>query len=157
MAKKREKGEGCLKKVKGCRFWYAQYYKDGRQIRESTRETVKAKALVELRRLMGNTERGLLPLTDARKVRYADLRRALLDDYTARGHKSLQVLADGSETVWGLGALDEFFGFGESVYGNLRANSGTGAECGRRARGLLLTGILRFRWSDARRARRRCR
>src|SRR2546426_4596056 len=111
MAKKREKGEGCLKKLRGCRFWYAQYYKDGRQDRESTRETVKAKALVELRRLMGNTERGLTPLTDVRKVRYADLRRALLDNYTERGNKSLQVLADGSETIWGLSALDEFFGF----------------------------------------------
>src|SRR3989441_12255111 len=111
MAKKREKGEGGLKKVKGGRFWYAQYYKDGRQIRESTRTTVKAEAIAVLRRLMGDTERGLLPLTDARKVRYADLRRALLDNYTERGNKSLQVLADGSETVWGLSALDTFFGF----------------------------------------------
>ena len=88
-----------------------QYYKDGRQIRVSTRTTVKQEALAVLRRLMGDTERGLLPLTDARKVRYADLRRALLDNYTERGNKSLQVLADGSETIWGLSALDEFFGF----------------------------------------------
>ena len=107
----REKGSGCLKKAKGCRFWYAQYYKDGRQIRESTRTTVKAEALAVLRRLMGDTARGLLPLTDARKVRYADLRAALLANYVERGNKSLQVLADGSETVWGLSALDTFFGF----------------------------------------------
>jgi len=65
----------------------------------STRTTVKQEALAVLRRLMGDTERGLTPLTDARKVRYADLRRALLANYVERGNKSLQVLADGSETV----------------------------------------------------------
>jgi hypothetical protein len=38
---------------------------------------------------------------------------ALLDDYTRRGNKSLQTLADGKETIWGLSALDKFFDYSE--------------------------------------------
>src|SRR2546422_5554799 len=106
MARRRNKGEGSLLKIKGCRFWYAQYYKDGRQVRVSTRTTVKAEALAALRRFMGDSERGLVAISDAKKVRYAHLRAALLANYVERGNKSLQVLADGSETIWGLSALD---------------------------------------------------
>ena len=47
---KRERGEGGLIKIRGCRFWYAQFYRDGRQIRVSTRTEVKEKAKSELRR-----------------------------------------------------------------------------------------------------------
>lgn len=109
MAKQRERGQGGLLKVNGCRFWYAQWYVDGKQKRVSTRTAVKQEAEAVLRRLMGDSERGLTPVSELRKIRYGDLRRALLDNYVERGNKSLQVLADGSETIWGLRQLDEFF------------------------------------------------
>src|SRR5579863_6198826 len=108
-ATRRAHGEGSLLRRKGCQLWYAQYYRDGRQIRVSTRESVKQRALEVLRRLMGDSERGLVPISDLRKIQYSDLRQALIDDYTARGNKSLEVRADGTETVVGLKQLDDHF------------------------------------------------
>jgi integrase len=115
--KRRHKGEGSLLKINGCRFWYAQYFKDGRQLRVSTRTEVKQEALVILRKLMGDSERGLAPITDVRKVNYADLRAGLLANYTERGNKSLRLRADGSETIAGLPQLDAYFGFGPEHQG----------------------------------------
>jgi integrase len=115
MARKREtrrgNGEGGLFKMAGSQFWYAQYYQDGRQIRVSTRTKVKEEATAVLRKLMGDWDNGLVPVTDVRKLRYADLRKALIDSYVAQGNKSLKSRADGSEYIAGLTALDEFFGF----------------------------------------------
>lgn len=110
-------GEGSLIKRDGCRFWYAQYYKDGRQIRVSTKETVKQKALIELRRLMGDSERGLPSIADLNKISYGDLRAALLDNYVEKGNKSLATRANGEETIVGLPQLDAFYGFNESSAG----------------------------------------
>jgi integrase len=78
----------------------------------STREESKMKALGVLRRLMGDTERGLAPLSDARKLRYADLRQGLLDDYRKKENRTLTTDANGDETIHALYALDEFFGYG---------------------------------------------
>src|SRR6266404_1434637 len=109
MAQRRERGSGGLIKIRGCRWWYAQFYRQGRQIRVSTKTEVKEEAKKTLRRLMGDTERGITPENELRKVRYSDLRAALLQNYVERGNKSLQTMADGSETVWGLKPLDDFF------------------------------------------------
>jgi integrase len=109
---RRAKGEGSLLKRKGCRFWYAQYVHNGKKVRVSTREVSKMKALGALRRLMGDAERGLASLPEAHKLRYADLRQGLLDDYQRKGNRTLTTDADGEETVLGLEQLDEFFGFG---------------------------------------------
>src|SRR5258708_28447624 len=111
MAKRRERGEGGLIKIRGCRFWYAQFYREGRQTRVSTKTEVKEEAKKTLRRLMGDTERGIVPEVELRRVRHADLRAALLQNYVERGNKSLQTMADGSETIWGLKPLDEHFGY----------------------------------------------
>src|SRR5437667_3951025 len=78
---KRRKGEGGLIKMDGCRFWYAQYIRDGKRFRVSTRTEVRREALVILRRLMGDSERGLPALGDARKIHYSDLRAGLLESY----------------------------------------------------------------------------
>ena len=99
----------------GSRFWYAQYYQDGRQIRVSTKTEVKAEAIQTLRKLMGDRDNGLAPIVDMRRLRYADLRAALIDSYVAQGNKSLKSKADGSETIAGLTALDEFFGFKSEI------------------------------------------
>jgi integrase len=114
---KRAFGEGSLLKRKGCRFWVAQFYKDGRQIRISTRTTVKKRALAILRKHMGDVERGLSPVSDLKKISYGDLRRGLLASYVEEGNKSLEVRADGTETIGGLKALDAFFGFSTTSEG----------------------------------------
>jgi len=80
-----------LIKIRGCRFWYAQFYREGRQTRVSTKTEVKEEAKKTLRRLMGDTERGIVPEVEMRKVRYADLRSALLQNYVERGK---QVVTD---------------------------------------------------------------
>ena len=84
MAQRRSKGEGGLFRVKGSRFWRAQYVHNGKVIRVSTQETVKQKALSVLQRFMADSVRGLPPLPDAR---YADLRRGLIADYEAKGEQ----------------------------------------------------------------------
>jgi integrase len=111
MAQRRERGEGGLIKKRGCRFWYAKYYVNGKAIEVSTKTEVKEQAKKDLRRLMGDTERGIPPQVELRKIHYADLRRALIQNYVERGNKSLQTTADGSETIWGLKSLDEFFDY----------------------------------------------
>jgi integrase len=108
---RRANGEGGLIKIAGCRFWYAQFYQDGRQVRVSTKTEVKAEALATLRRHMGDRDNGRTPVTEMRRLRYADLRALLIDSYVALGNKSLKAKADGSETIAGLTALDEFCGF----------------------------------------------
>jgi integrase len=110
---RRAKGEGGLFKVKGSRFWYAQYVHNGQQVRVSTGKTLKMEAQEVLRRLMGDRDRGLPPLPAAQKVRYADLRRGLIADYEAKGNRSLTTDADGEDYINGLRQLDEFFGLDE--------------------------------------------
>lgn len=110
---RRSKGEGSLLKRKGCRFWYAQYIHNGQKVRVSTREESKMVALSVLRRLMGDADRGLAPLSDARKLRYADLRQGLIDNYRAEGNRTLTTDRDGEETIHALYALDEFFGYSQ--------------------------------------------
>jgi integrase len=106
---RRAKGEGCLMRRPGSRFWWAQFFINGKAVRKSTKKTVKEEALAVLRRLMGDSERGI-PLTDG-KLRYADLRTALIDDYVRKGNRSLEQRADGTETIQGLPQLDTYCGY----------------------------------------------
>jgi len=106
---KRERGSGGVIRLRGCRYWYAIFQRDGRQVRISTKTDVKAEALKTLRRLMGDSERGITPESELKKIKYSDLRAELLNHYNEQGKKSLQTLADGSETIWGLKPLDDFF------------------------------------------------
>jgi hypothetical protein len=71
--------------------------------------------LGELRRLMGDRDRGLASLADARKIMYSDLRRALLDNYVVKGNRTLFTRADDTETIVGLKHLDDFFGYKEGT------------------------------------------
>jgi len=114
MAKRRAKGEGGLFQVKGSRFWRAQYIHNGKVIRVSTKEKVKARALIVLQRYMADADRGLAPLPEAQKLRYADLRRGLIANYEERGNRSLTTYADGEENINGLRQLDEFFNYSEN-------------------------------------------
>ncbi len=50
---RRERGEGGLFKMKGSRFWYAQFYdSNGRPRRASTKTDMKQEALGVLRKMM---------------------------------------------------------------------------------------------------------
>jgi integrase len=112
---KRAHGEGSLLRRKGTDIWYAQYYRDGLQIRVSTKTTVRQEALGVLRRLMGDSERGLASPAELKKITYGDLRAALIANYTERGNKSLAQRADGTESIVGLPQLDTFFGYEEAT------------------------------------------
>jgi integrase len=115
---KRERGTGGLFKMKGSRFWYAQIYDvKGRPRRVSTKTVVKSKAQGVLNSLLADKHKGLPFAGDAKKVRYGELRAALLQNYTERGNKSLEVYADGTETIWGLKALDTFFDYSDKEPG----------------------------------------
>src|SRR5580765_760746 len=85
------------------------------EIRVSTGKSVKQEALGVLRRLMGDSERGLASPTELKKITYSDLRAALITNYTERGNKSLAQRADGTESIVGLPQLDKFFGYEEST------------------------------------------
>ena len=126
---RRGNGEGSLIKLKGCRFWYAQYYdQNGRKIRASTRTEIQKEALGVLRRLMGDRDRGLAPITAARKIAYKELRAGLLASYVEKGNTSLHVRATGEESVTALKQLDDFFDFSEDNPGPAvaRINTDTG-------------------------------
>ena len=115
---RRSKGEGSLIRRKGCRFWYASFYDAaGRQVRVSTQTEVKQEALVKLRKLMGDRDRGLPLASDTRKLSYGDLRSGLLANYIERGNKSLETRADGTETIVGLKQLDDYFGYSATSQG----------------------------------------
>jgi hypothetical protein len=58
---------------------------------------------------------GEVPVTDIKKLKYADLRPALIDSYVTLGNKSLKERADGTENIAGLAALDEFCEFKQKV------------------------------------------
>lgn len=116
MAKKRGRGtrtngQGSLLQRKGTNIWYCQFYKNGRQVRVSSGTEIKAKAETVLRRLMGDSERGLPLITDIDKITYADLRKTLLANYVEKGNRSLWMLSNGEEMVGGLKLLDSYFGY----------------------------------------------
>jgi integrase len=68
-------------------------------------------AVAFLRRQMDGKDKGEVPATDVKKLRYSDLRQGLIDSYVAQGNKSLKMKADGRETIAGLTSLDAFCGF----------------------------------------------
>jgi len=109
----RERGTGGLIKVKGCRYYYAVIYRDGQQIRISTKTSDKKKAEDFLAEELRKVRTGEQLAKDLNQLHYSDLRAGLLYDYRRKGNKSLQVLDDGSETIssGALKALDDFFGY----------------------------------------------
>jgi integrase len=106
----RTRGTGCVTKISGSRFWYILYYQDGRQIRESSGSEVKQVAEQLLQKRLGEKALGFQPAQLSKKLKYEDVRRSLLDHYSNNRFHSLQKLADGKETIWGLNHLDDFFG-----------------------------------------------
>ena len=114
--RQRGNGEGGL--ILRGRIWWCQFYLDGRQIRTSTKTHVRSEALAFLRKQMDSRDKGEVPVTDVKKLRYADLRQSLIDSYVALGNKSLKERADGTDTIAGLKALDDFCGFKQEANGD---------------------------------------
>jgi integrase len=113
---RRAKGEGSLLLLKGCAIYYAQFYQNGKQVRQSTGRRVKQEALAVLRRLMGRSDAGLIPTTELKKITYRQLRTRLISNYVDKGN-ALEQRADGTETIVGLPQLDKFFGFSAESQG----------------------------------------
>ena len=136
MAKKRIKGEGSLLALKGCDVWYAQFYRDSRQIRESTgvhgaqTGANRKEALRVLRQKMGRSELGFIPDSELDKIRYAGLAGGTHFELPRKGNRSLYQTTEGEETICGLKALDTFFGFSEENRGPSVREIGT--DTGRR-------------------------
>jgi integrase len=57
---------------------------------------------------MADSERGVASPADLKRIRYSDLRQALIDNYVTRGNK-LELRSDGTETIVGLKQLDDYF------------------------------------------------
>ena len=108
---KRERGTGGLFHMKGSRFYYAQVYRDGKPCRISTKCEVKQEAQAFLRNLLLEADQGKPFLGDVKKLKYGDLRKGLITNYTERGNKSLLVDAEGNEFINGLKPLDDYFGY----------------------------------------------
>jgi integrase len=105
----RRKGTGCIRKVRGSRFWHIYYYCNGRQIRESSKSESKLAAERLLHRRF--IEMGIASphAANPAKLKYEDIREALLEEYRARGYPSLRTLEDGTEMVPGMKHLNAFF------------------------------------------------
>jgi len=123
--KRRAKGDGCILKLKGCRFWYLQFFNSaGRKVRISSKTEDRQNALDQLRKYTADKDAGSAAV-DAKRITYAELRSALLASYNERGNKSLLTTADGAETVPGLPQLDQFLGFDSANPGPTVAHLGT--------------------------------
>jgi integrase len=91
------------------KIWWIQFYVHGRQVRESSRSKTKAVAERKLKRRLAQAEAGLIAPSSFRRLRYEEMRAALLADYRANSRKSLFRNKDGVEFVCGLKYLDAFF------------------------------------------------
>src|SRR5580658_9799218 len=113
---RRTKGQGSLIKLSNSPFYHARFYdQQGRKISMTTGTKVKQEAEDFLRKQMTAVrDNRQAPLTDVKKIKYADLRAGLLASYAERGNKSLLTRADGEESVMGLAQLDSFFGYSDT-------------------------------------------
>jgi integrase len=106
--KRRDRGSGRIW-LKG-KIWWVQYYSRGHQVRESSHSKTFTVAERMLKRRIAGAEAGLIDTPNVRRLRYDDLRSALLADYRMNGRKSLFARkSDGTEQICGLKHLDVFF------------------------------------------------
>jgi len=116
----RGRGTGCILKILGkdgkplSRFWYIQYYTAaGRQVRESTKSETKQVAESLLRTRLQQVDAGIDP-AKAFRLKYEDIRKGLMDDYEAQGHRMLKILppdenGERKRTICSLAAADDYF------------------------------------------------
>ena len=106
---KRIRGEGSIIQKRESRFlWIAYYDGSGRQIQENSKTTSERVAAALLRRRLQEIDQGV-PVEEARKLRYEDIRKSLLLDYKTKGNKSLEEDENGESYIWGLNHTDYYF------------------------------------------------
>lgn len=104
---RRKKGEGRIWQIG--RLWWIQYYLHGRQVRESSGSPTKSVAERMLKKRLAQADAGLVVLPFVNRLRYDEMRDALLADYRTNGKKSLLITEDGTEQICGLKHLDAAF------------------------------------------------
>src|SRR5690348_6836441 len=104
---RRERGEGRVWQIG--KIWWIQYYVHGRQVRESSKSKTKTVAERLLRRRLGELAAGVLPPPRSQRVKYEDLRAALMAEYQSNGRKCVKLGKDGEPYVCSAPHLDEFF------------------------------------------------
>jgi len=102
---RRQRGEGSIFKVKGSRNWYVQV--GAKSPRVSTGTSHKQKALAKLQELIARRNSGAPTIYSG--LKYEDVRDPFLAEYRNARKRSLYTRKDGSETVWGLDHLNDFF------------------------------------------------
>src|ERR1019366_2877286 len=106
--KQRNRGEGGLERIG--RIWYYTFYNlQGRQIRRSSKSSLKSVAIEELRKAKEELAKGIDPTT-GRRLKYEGLRSILVADYLSSGKAVMhgeEVLISGRRGL--LKPLDDFF------------------------------------------------
>lgn len=99
------RGDGRLVKYTGSRFWYAAYFVNGKEVRESTKETDEKRAQRVLRRKIAQVMQGEAIPQEGR-LTLDDLCTMVTDDYETNRRRSLKTLP------YSLRHLRNFFGDG---------------------------------------------
>src|SRR5437870_4694529 len=105
----RTRGEGGLEKIG--HIWYFTFYNlKGKQMRRSSKSRLKSVAIEMLQQAQKDLRKGTEPAS-ARKMKYEDIRRILVDDYLL----SAKAVMDGKEILISgrrglLKPLDDYFG-----------------------------------------------
>jgi integrase len=97
------RGDGRIMKYPGSRFWYMAYCVNGKEVRESTRETDEQRARRALRNKMAEVLRGEA-VPHENKLTLADLCNLLMTDYETNARRSLKTIP------YALRHLRDFFG-----------------------------------------------
>ncbi len=89
----RMRGDGGLEKIG--HIWYFTFYNlNGKQVRRSSKSRLKSVAIEMLQQAQKELRKGAEP-TSARKTKYEDIRRILVDDYLSSG----KAVMDGEEIL----------------------------------------------------------
>ncbi len=104
----RLRGTGSIFPKKGTRFLQVSYYDPltGRQVQESSKSTKKSVAEAILRDRLSKADAGL-PVESAKRLKYEDMRKALLADMANKGNRGLKKYKHG--LPGGMQHVDEFF------------------------------------------------
>jgi len=105
MPERRERGQGRL--FQRGQTWWAQYYFHGQQVRISTGETDEKRAGKFLKHKLAEVETNTH--SDARNLRYEELRDSYLQDYSVNKRKSLRYDKDGAARLDAVTRLNDFF------------------------------------------------
>jgi integrase len=109
---KRERGQGCITKLSGSRFYYILYYDNsGQQHRESTKSELKSVAQEMLNARLAAMGRGEKSPNVIRSIRYEDMRAILVNHYKENSVGEIVKDGDGKDFPFkrNLKPLDDFF------------------------------------------------